>query len=221
MMPHAKGGRVARPFKRGGAPKGYDAGGSVPGQNMAAQQLTPAQQQQMQQQMGQQGMGQQLTPAQIAAMHQAQGAMPPSAAGVGQARGGAVGRARGGRTAGEEESEHEDSMEDGHEFTGKQLNYKVGGDKDAAEGRDPEWASTKARGGKAGNSLNKVIKPSVRARGGAVAEGPLEDKAPDDGGVPIEVGAGGGLGRLAKIKEYGDKADKGEDEKRRGGRARR
>ncbi len=58
--------------------------------------------------------------------------------------------------------------------------------------------------------------PHARKAGGAV--GSMENKTPKGEGIG-EVGAGGGLGRLAKMKAYGKEADEGEGKLARGGRA--
>jgi hypothetical protein len=90
------------------------------------------------------------------------------------------------------------------------------------KGREPEWAAEESdRIGAGKYKLNKMVKADMRAKGGRVAGKVrnFEDKAPSDGGVDIDDGAGGGLGRLEKIKAYGKNADLGENAMKRGGRA--
>lgn len=68
--------------------------------------------------------------------------------------------------------------------------------------------------GAGGPGAPPMMAPGMRKAGGRVT---FENKKPAPATHLGEVGGGGGLGRLAKIKEYGAEADKGEG-KNRGGR---
>jgi len=166
------------------------------------------------------------------------GSRPDKAGSLGAARtDGAVGRqekrggraekrARGGRTRrqmggmAEGPDVEDDNLPIAPPRVGRSSMGPMGRDGENIRGRSPNLARLTAHNRDLGNPdrLNKIVKPSVRARGGRTEGGRTLEHEPPSGESPMQAGAGGGEGRLEKVKWYGNASNLGEHTMRRGGR---